>query len=254
MRQHHASAAVKLSLAAQRHGHALAGVTFLLGSEPLTPARRRTIEASGARAAPLFGSTEAPWIGGQCRHARHPDEVHVLSDSYAIVPSGETLLFTSLRRALPKVLINVDIGDRAMMETAACDCAYGRAGCSVRLHAIRSSDKITEFGVTFALHDVFHVLEEALPRRFGGGAGDYQLVEDRDANGLPRYTIVVSEGLPAIDEHDVPDAFLREMGKLQDHYRFMAAAWARDRIVRIRRGPPAISPAGKVLPFYRTAE
>ena len=61
------SAAVKLSIAAQRLSAPLEGVTFLLGSEPLTPARRRTIEASGAAAAPLYGSTEAPWTGGQCR-------------------------------------------------------------------------------------------------------------------------------------------------------------------------------------------
>src|SRR6185295_4625722 len=46
------SAAVTLSLEAQRRGQSLAGVTFLLGSEPLTPARRRSIEASGAKAAP----------------------------------------------------------------------------------------------------------------------------------------------------------------------------------------------------------
>ena len=32
----------------------------------------------------------------------------------------------------------------------------------MRLHGIRSSDKITEFGVTFAVRDVFHVVEEAL--------------------------------------------------------------------------------------------
>jgi phenylacetate-coenzyme A ligase PaaK-like adenylate-forming protein len=245
------SAAVKLSLEAQRRGRSLAGVRFLLGSEPLTPARRRSIEASGATAAPLYGSTEAPWIGGQCRQATASDEVHVLLDSYAVVPVESTLLFTSLRGVLPKVLLNVDIGDRAVIEQAPCDCAYGRLGCEVRLHTIRSSDKITEFGVTFAVQDVFHVLEDALPRRFGGEAGDYQLVEDRDANGLPRYTIVVDPRLSGIDAGDVPDTFLREMAKLERHYGFMAAVWAREKIITVRREAPLAGSSGKRLPFYR---
>jgi hypothetical protein len=217
----------------------------------MTPARRRSIEASGAKAAPLYGSTEAPWIGGQCRQASASDDVHVLLDSYAVVPVDSTLLFTSLRGVLPKVLLNVDIGDRAVIDNSPCDCVYGRLGCDVRLHTIRSSDKITEFGVTFAVQDVFHVLEHALPRRFGGAAGDYQLVEDRDADGLPRYTIVVDPRLSGINEGDVTDTFLREMAGLERHYGFMAAVWARSKILTVRREAPMAGSSGKMLPFYR---
>jgi phenylacetate-coenzyme A ligase PaaK-like adenylate-forming protein len=258
------SAAVKLSLAAQRAGTSLAGLTFLLGSEPLTPARRQTIEASGARAAALYGSSEAPWIGGQCRHATFPDDVHVLLDGYAVVPgdatstpagaADRTLLLTSLRRALPKVLLNADIGDRAVIDRADCECLYGRLGCHVRLRQIRSADKITEFGVTFAVSDVFRVLEEIFPARFGGVAGDYQLVETRAADGLPEYAMVVNPRLDGIDGDAVVAAFFSEMGKVEDHYRFMAAAWAREKVVRVRRMQPLIGPSGKVLPFYRAMQ
>lgn len=258
------SAAVKLSLEAQRRGAGLTGVTFLLGAEPLTPARRRTIEASGARAAPLYGSSEAAWIGGQCSRPAHPDEVHVLLDGYAIIPAGEpardggaggqTLLFTSMHRFATKILLNADIGDRAVMETRRCDCLYDRLGCHLRLHSIRSSDKITELGVTFAVQDVFHVLEDVLPRRFGGTAGDYQLVEARDAQGLPRYTMLVNPALPGIDERRLPAAFLSEMGKLEGYYRFMTAAWAREKLIGVRRAPPLAGPLGKVLPFHRIAD
>ena len=233
---------------------------FLLGSEPLTPARRRTIEASGARAAPLYGSSEAAWIGGQCHRAAHPDEVHVLLDGYAIIPAdepsagGQTLLFTSMRRLAAKVLLNADIGDHAVLETRRCDCLYDRLGCRLLLHTILSSDKITELGVTFAVPDVFHVLEDVFPRRFGGAAGDYQLVEARDAQGLPRYTILVNPALPAIDEERLPAAFLSEMGKLEGYYRFMTAAWAREQFIGVRRGAPLAGPLGKVLPFHRVAD
>jgi hypothetical protein len=247
------SAAVKLSVAAQRSGTSLGGVTFLLGSEPLTEARRRTIEASGAVAAPLYGSTEAPWIGGQCRHARGSDEIHVLADSYAIVESNDAMLLTSLRHTLPKVLVNVDIGDRAVVESGRCDCLYDRLGCRVRLHTIRSTDKITEFGVTFALPDVFHVLEAVLPARFGGHAGDYQLVEDRDAHGLARYTILVNPAL-TIDARELPGAFLSSLGRLRDYYGAMTSTWAKEQLIRVQQAPPIVSRSGKVLPFHRVTD
>ena len=258
------SAAVKLSLAAQRRDKTLTGATFLLGAEPLTHARRTAIEASGARAVPLYGSSEAPWIGGQCRGAGVSDEVHVLEDSYAVVPAaepnreddrgGRTLLLTSLRRAAPKVLLNVDIGDRAVLSRAPCECLYDRLGCHLRLHTIRSTDKITELGVTFAIHDVFHVLEEIFPRRFGGAAGDYQLVEARDAQGLARYTILVNPRLFAVETRGLPAAFLSEMGKLQHYYRFMASAWAREHLITARRAEPHATAAGKIIPFHRAAD
>ena len=64
---------------------------------------------------------------------------------------GQTLLLTSLRSASPKVLLNTDIGDRAVLETRRCGCLYDQLGCRLLLHTIRSSDKITELGVTFAV-------------------------------------------------------------------------------------------------------
>jgi hypothetical protein len=257
------SAAAKLSLLARNRGDDLSGVTFLLGAEPLTPARRRTIEASGATAAPLYGSSEAPWIGGQCRCPGQSDEVHVLLDGYAVIPAlaagdddddGHSLLLTSLRSASPKVLLNTDIGDRAVLRTRRCDCLYDRLGCWLTLNTIRSSDKVTEFGVTFAVSDIMHVLEEVFPRRFGGAAGHYQLVETRDAQGLAHYTLLVDAGLPGINEQELPAAFFSEISKLRDYYRFMAAVWAREELVGVRRGSPLASPRGKVLTFHRVFE
>jgi len=258
------SAAAKLALLAKRRGDVLDGITFLLGSEPLTAARRATIEASGARAVALYGSSEAPWVGGQCQRAAHADAVHVLLDGYAVVAADEpsyaethadrTLLLTSLRHAVPKVLLNADIGDRAIITGQRCGCLYDRLGCRLRLHSIRSSDKITELGVTFAVRDVCHVLEDVLPRRIGGVAGDYQLVEARDRDGLPCYVIVVNPELRDVDDAGVPAAFLAELARLERHYRFMASTWERDGLIQVRRGAALASASGKVLAFHRTSE
>ena len=52
------STAVRAANAALDAGHSRAGVTFLLGGEPVTEARRRQIEAAGARVIVLFSSVE----------------------------------------------------------------------------------------------------------------------------------------------------------------------------------------------------
>ena len=249
------SAAATLALLACERGASLDGVTFLLGAEPLTDARRATISASGARTAVLYGSSEAPWIGAQCRTPGSADAVHVLRDGYAAIEGRDgALLLTSLRRAVPKVLINADIGDRAdVAHGLRCGCTYDGLGCTQQLSSVRSADKITELGVTFAVRDVQHVLEDALPRRLGGVAGDYQLVEDRDPSGLPRYTVRVHPRLE-LGEAGVADAFLVALAELERPYGFMTETWRRAGIVRACRAPAVIAPSGKIPSFHRVPD
>ena len=260
------STAVRLSLAAQAAGRSLDGVTFLLGAEPLTAARRVTIEASGAGAIPLYGSTEAVWTGGQCPHAQHADEVHVLRDLHAVItaPSAPdpgareedeppALLYTSIAPLTSKILINTDIGDRGVIAERRCDCLYDQLGCRQTIHTIRSSDKITEFGVTFQVPDVFYVLEEILPRRFGARTGDFQLVEERDDQGLPRYTLRIRPEASGAEPDRVREAFLSELGKRRSYYGFMVEIWRKEGIVRAERNVPLVSRRGKILPFHRAS-
>ncbi len=257
------SAAVKLSVAAQTRAISLSGLTFLLGAEPLTPARRVLIEESGAKAVMLYGSTEAPWVGGQCQNPEYADEIHVLSDRYAIIPArrakpapaagAETLLITSLLPTSSTILLNTDIGDRAFLYTRDCGCLYARLGSRLCLHTIRSSDKVTSYGVTFQVADFYKVVEEVLPHRFGGGAGDYQLVETENEGGFQHYTILVNPELPGIDETTLRSAFLTETAKLRNAYGMMVLLWEKENAVSVRRGQPIASPRGKVFPFYRIA-
>ena len=254
------SAAVRISLAAQRRGINLEDLTFLLGGEPLTQARRRAIEASGAIARPLYGSSEASWIGGQCSHPEHPDEVHLLEDNYAVIPARPVeshnggpvpLLMTSLQRVTSKILLNTDIGDLAILDSRSCSCLYGQVGCSRVLHTIRSSDKITDFGVNFAVADVCQVLEAALPCRVGGTAGDYQLVEERHSSGLPSYNLRISPRLPDVDCEEVVRVFFEELSKPRTYYAYMVNTWRRAAVFKCFVGEPLATRAGKMLPFYR---
>jgi phenylacetate-coenzyme A ligase PaaK-like adenylate-forming protein len=255
------SAAVGLSLAAQSRGVNLKGLSFLLGAEPLTEVRRTTIEACGARAIPLYGSTEAVWTGGQCPHPRQGDEVHVLGDLHAVVNGDSTdaysdgeapsVLFTSIAPLTPKVLINTDIGDRGYVGERRCDCLYDEVGCRQTIHSIRSSDKLTEFGVTIWVADVYQVLEDVLPKRLGGAAGDFQLIETRTETGLPSYVLLAHPRLGRLDERSLPKLFLSELSQLKSYYGFMTAIWEREAVLGVARRPPVATRRGKILPFLR---
>jgi hypothetical protein len=252
------SDAIRICLAMRARGISLRGVTFLLRAEPLTRARRDTIEGSGAKAVPTYGFSEGGSVGSQCPNPTAADDIHVSLDAYSVIPrprplgDGEmmdALLLTALRPACPKVLLNTEIGDHAVLETRRCGCLFDEVGYFQHLHTIRSFEKLTGLGVTLVGGDLFHLLEEVLPKRFGGAVGDYQLVEAQDAHGLPRYTLRVSPEVGALDEMAVVATFLDELGKLRTEYRFMADLWARADILRVKRRRPLPTARGKVLPF-----
>jgi hypothetical protein len=243
------SEAIKACLAMGERGISLRGVTFLLGAEPLTQARRDTIEASGARAVPTYGFSEGGNVGSQCPNPSAADDVHVSRDAYAVIQKGTSaLLLTALRAAAPKILLNTEIGDSAVLETRRCGCLFDEVGYFQHLHTIRSFEKLTGIGVTIVGADVFRVLEVVLPRRFGGALTDYQLVEEQDAQGLPRYTLRVSPEVGTLDEAALRAVFLGALGKMRGHYRFMVDLWAREGILHVARERPVPTARGKVLP------
>jgi phenylacetate-coenzyme A ligase PaaK-like adenylate-forming protein len=256
------SQAIYVCLAAAEHGDSLDGVTFLLGGEPLTPTRRQTIEEHGARAVPTYGFSEGGNVGSQCRNQSVADDIHVSLDAYAVIQhsrrvSDETdvdaLLMTALRPACSKVLLNTEIGDYATMTTKKCGCLFDEFGYHQHLHTIRSFDKLTGVGMTFAGADMFDLMERILPGRFGGSAMDYQLVEHDDARGQPRYSILVSPGVGPIDEDRLRDVFLDELGRRWSVYRWMVEVWRQAGILSVRREEPIATPRGKILPFRTLA-
>lgn len=252
------SEAIQACLAMAARGISLEHITFLLGAEPLTPARRATIEASGAKAVPTYGFSEGSNVGSQCPTATVADDVHVSLDAWAILPSArllaeeetvDSLLLTGFRPACPKVLVNAEIGDYAVLETRRCGCLFDEVGYYTHLHTIRSFEKLTGIGMTILGGDLFRVLEERVRPRFGGAVTDYQLIEEQDAAGLPRYSLLVSPDVGPLDESRLVETFLDELGALRSHYRFMTNLWAEAGVVRVQRRRPVATARGKVLPF-----
>lgn len=251
------SSAAQLSIDIQKRGRSLQGVTFLLGAEPVTKARRETIEACGALAAPTYGTSEGGWMGAQFAGAEFPDEVHIFRDAYAVIArdepgdedtTGVPILLTNLRRASPKVLINAEIGDTAIIASGANSPEASELGYDVRIHTIRSFRKITAWGITIAIADIYRVLEETLPRILGGTLQDYQLVEEQDENGLSSLRLLVGHRVGPVTDERLREVFLKEVSKMRPFYGFMTNLVSDAGALRIERREPIATNHGKVLP------
>ena len=176
------SPAVHLCEAAERTGRDLRGAHIRLVGEPVTAGRLAAVRRVGADVSPDYGAVDVGIIGSACAAAEAPDEVHLWDDLVAVIQAEDapadaglppaTLLFSSVRRTTPLVLLNVSLGDQATVSERACGCALEQLGWSRRLHSIRSFEKLTTAGMTVLDTDVVRILEDLLPRplrRRGGG-------------------------------------------------------------------------------------
>jgi hypothetical protein len=253
------SHAVRVCLAGRQCGVPLRGITFLLGAEPLTGTRKTFVQQAGANAVPNYGFSEAGTVGCQCPDPTAPDDVHVAQDAFAVIQQvsgpgdGESigaLLLTTLKPASPKVMLNAEIGDSAVVEVRRCGCRFDEVGYHQHLHTIRSFEKLTGEGVTFVGADLFPILEEVLPKRFGGTLADYQLIEEQDGVGLPRYSLRVSPEVGWVDHTAVLATLLGELARRRPQYRFMVNQWIGADIIRLKRERPVVTARGKLLPFW----
>lgn len=254
------SSAVRVAVEAERLELDLSGVIFILEGEPLTEARRRQIEGVGARAIANYASMELNTLGYSCASGSEPDDVHFAGDRYAVLtreraavsdgPSVDALLFTSLTLAESKIALNVELGDAALVEDRECGCELGRLGLRTHLTRIRSFEKLSGEGVTFARSELTALLESTAPSRFGGTSLDYQLVEEEASDGLTRFVLRVNPSVGPLDEAALCRLVLEELGRSDIVTRHQATLLARVGALRVLRAPPLATRAGKVLPFY----
>jgi hypothetical protein len=248
------SSAVTLCRAAEDAGIEIAGARFTITGEPVTTARLSVIRRAGAVAVPDYGSADS---GGSvtygCLNPEAPDDVHLFQDLNALIqadaspfPDG-ALLVSSLRRTVPFVLLNVSMGDRAIVTDRRCGCPMETLGWRTHLHTIRSFEKLTAGGMTFVDTDVARVLEQVLPGRFGGSPVDYQLVEGEAEDGQPQLSLFVHPRVGPLDTRAIAEAFLDAIGTGSGAARIMAHQWREGRMLRVEREPPRAGMLGKIL-------
>jgi hypothetical protein len=253
------SAAARLSTEAARRGVRLDGVVFIAIGEPITPARRDAIANAGAGLITMYGSVEMPAMGGACGSPDVVDDVHVMTNLYAIIqrervvgtggPRVEALLLSNLDVHACKVSLNAESGDFARMASRRCGCLLDELGLTTHLSDIRSFEKLTSEGVTFARSRLEEIVELELPSRFGGTGIDYQLAEEEAEHGLSRLVMRVSPSVGTIDEEQLRATLLAALSSEGMAAAYNASMWRNVGILEVRRESPRPTRAGKVLPL-----
>jgi hypothetical protein len=256
-----ASSAVAVCQAAMGSGIDVSGARFTAGGEPTTAARRAVIEGAGAFVLPRMGTTETDILAFACAHPAAADDMHFFEDRHALIqarsdgdpiglPQGAMLL-TSLLDSAPVLLLNVCMGDQAVVSARSCGCALEGGGWSTHVHEVRSFEKLTAGGITLLDMDVVPVIEEVLPSRFGGSPTDYQLLERLDGpRARPEVVLLVSPSLGPLDATAVADTFLNAVGGGTGAERLMELLWRGGGVLRIVREAPRRTASGKVLHLF----
>lgn len=255
-----ASSAVRIAQVAWEMGVGLEGTKFCMGGEPFTAAKEDLIKRVGATATTRYGSAgEGLHVGFGCADPLHRDELHVNQQMIAVLhhpsplpgngPPVRPLLYTTLVPMGNRFLLNVAIGDYATIERRDCGCALEKVGFTLHLHHIRSYDKFTSEGMNYFYGDLYELFEKKLPSEFGGGPGDYQLVEEEDENGQTRITLRVHPEAGEIDQEKLGSRLREAMGRGSWGNEFQARIWDGAGTLRIKREAPFASARGKILPL-----
>jgi len=255
-----ASNAARIARVGWESGVSMTGTKFIMGGEPLTDAKREVVEKVGARAIPRYVYGGCLLIGYGCANPVYTDEIHVDQSAVALIanprpiavdgPPTHALLCTTLNPWASKLLFNMDNGDYATFSERSCGCALEKAGLRLHLHRIRSYEKFTSEGMNYFYGDLFGLLERTLPAEFGGGPGDYQLVEEEDANGQTRLTLVVHPQVGSVEDRKLLSRLQDGLGWGSRSNRFQAKIWQAVGTLRVRRAIPHASPRGKILPLH----
>jgi hypothetical protein len=258
------SPAVRVVASALELGLDIAGTIFITGGEALSGPKRAMFEKAQTEAFATYYISEVGCIGVACRAMPAVNSVHVHQDEVAVIgwpmrlASFDTevnaLLFTTLLPFAPHVLINAEMGDGGALAPASCDCTFSRLGFRTVISGIYSYSKLTGQGVTLAGTDILRLLEEALPARFGGRPGDYQLVEQEGA-AQTQLTLRVSPSTGVRSPEAVRDWFLSQIRGCYGGT-LAAQTWRQSGGIQVVIEEPLATMSGKILPLFlaRAAE
>lgn len=251
------SNAARIARAAWDKSVSLEGVKFRVGGEPFTEAKRDAIARVGAMAIPSYGF-EAGVLGFACVHPADLDDLHVDLSRFALVERPEPLdyaheirpfLVTTLDEVSPQFYLNLDIGDHGAIVERRCGCPLEALGMPRHIQRIRSHEKFTSEGMNYFYADLLELLEKALPSEFGGGPGDYQLVEAEDSGGQTRLVLIVHPQVGRVQEESLLTRLHGALARGSRANEFQSRVWKDAGTVIVKREIPLASARGKILPL-----
>lgn len=248
------SRALRVALAAEERGFDLTGLTISGGGEPPTPAKARAITRTGARLISNYHFQEAGAIGKMCMNAAEVGDQHLMQDHLALIPRRrevpgfdleiDAFCFTTLLPSARTLMLNVETDDYGVIEQRDCGCPWQQLGLHTHLREVRSFRKMTGEGLTLIGTELVHILEEVLPRHFGGGPLDYQLLEEEDERGFTRVSVIVSPKVGKVSDEAIVNGVLDalEAGN--------RALWEQAGSLRVLRREPIWTGRGKLMPLH----
>jgi hypothetical protein len=254
------SNAARIARKALEAGISLEHVTLVASGEPLTQAKKRVMEEAGSRIALRYGPGGLYGAALGCRDPRFIDEMHVPQTMFTFVENPRTLDYagppihplvqTTTHPVAPRFLLNVENGDYATIIARNCGCPLETVGFTQHIHTVRSFEKMTGEGMNYSASELFELLEEVIPSEFGGGPGDYQLVEEEDDQAQTRLTLVVHPNVGELNEEKLLSRLQNGLAQGSRNHQFVSKIWQDADSFRIKREVPYASARGKILPFH----
>ncbi len=216
------------------------------------------VSETGCRAVCHYSLSEIGTAGLACASSDKLDDVHILTDKVAVIQrqkslgNGElsvgALVFTTILPSCPKLMFNVDSDDYGIFEKRLCGCPIGELGFHDHFSNIRSYEKLTSDGVTFLGTEILKLVDETLPKSFGGSPTDYQFVEE-EVEGITKVNLVISPRVGQIRE----DRVLETVFKVLQSYPggdVMVEKWRQGDALRVARREPYTTSSSKILPLH----
>jgi hypothetical protein len=97
-------------------------------------------------------------------------------------------------------------------------------------------------------------MEETLPERFGGAPTHYQLLEDSDEGGLPRFRLLVHPDVGPVEPRAVVETFLTALSSGNGVERMMGMVCEDAELLTVERTPPLMTSSGKILHFHQARQ
>lgn len=250
------SSAVRVVREAMEHGLEISGAVVFAGGEPLTELRRSFLEGAGMRVFPRYVTTETGLVGAGCNAGRN-GSMHLYTDRLAAIQNKETngeaanrILFTTLSASSGKILLNVDLGDEATLDTRKCECLFGQAGMHTHLADVRNFTKLTSEGMTVMGASLNAAIGE-LVAAMGGGPDDYQIREVEGENGLARIAISISPVMKGLDETAFKKALLQRLSRESVGSAIASEFWQQADVIQVIRADPQLTVGYKHFPFIK---
>ncbi len=240
----------RVAKAALEAGLDISGTLFQVSGEPLTAAKRQVMESTGSLVVAQYHATELSAIGFGCREMADGNRAHLIDDANLFFTDesaglGRGRLFaTTGATFVPNVLINLEMDDTVTLAPAGCDCAFSRAGFTTEVRDIFSYSKITGQGMMIQSHELLALLEERLPGRFGGIAGDFQLCEE-EREGQTQMVLRVSPRTGIVDLQRVNDYFFEQIRMVYGGH-LSHRVWSYTGGLSVVREEPVATATGKV--------